>query len=86
MAQGLPLDLADTKGRAPIHWAASQNAWKVVKFMLLEFPGAYTTAKDAEGRTPLEVAEFKKSDKTIKVIFQFFQKIFFFFIFLIYDM
>ncbi len=65
VAQGFALDAKDTKGRCPLHWAASADKGEIVKFMLLEYPGAYVTMQDAEGRTPYQVAEMKKSARAM---------------------
>lgn len=54
LEQGVPVDLRDSQGRTPLHWAVDRGHMKVVEHLLSR--GADVNAKDMEGQTTLHYA------------------------------
>jgi len=63
---GADIDLADAKGRTPLHLAVKDGPLTLVRLLLKA--GASTKTKDGKGRTPLDLAQKRGNDEMIRLL------------------
>jgi ankyrin repeat protein len=60
------INIPDSDGRTALHWAAHQNNYKMLKFLVQH--GAVTGLRDSADRTPLHLATAAESSKCVRML------------------
>jgi ankyrin repeat protein len=69
MSSGIDVDISDTNGWTPLHWACRNGDVDTVR--LLTDSGANLHSKNIQGQTPLDVAIFCNNGSLMSVLSQF---------------